>query len=355
MGTITERKRAKGNVVYKAEIVIKKNKIILHRESKTFNDRAVAKKWIKIREGQLEKDTVYDKKKTAYIKDLINTYIEMYHTEDTPFGRSKLYDLDRIKNSPIAKIDAYELTAKNVIDHCKKRREDVLPQTVQIDVVYLNTTLSTMKLPLDHQYTLIAIEDAKKSLIQTKTIAKSTLRDRRPTEDELKLLSSYFKNKQKTSQVPMLDIMWFAIHSSRRDSEITRIEWKDNKTKEHTGIVRDLKHPTKKKGNDKEFKYLEPAWEIVERQPKTSEFIFPHNPKTISNYFTKACKTLGIKDLRFHDLRHEATTRFFEMGYSIHQVPLLTLHESWTSLKRYTNVKAADLEDKTVTNTKNSP
>ena len=53
---------------------------------------------------------------------------------------------------------------------------------------------------------------------------------------------------------------------------------------------------------------------------------------------------LGIKDLRFHDLRHEATCRLFEAGYQIHEVAHFTGHRSWATLKRYTNLKAADIK-----------
>ncbi len=48
---------------------------------------------------------------------------------------------------------------------------------------------------------------------------------------------------------------------------------------------------------------------------------------------------LGIENLRFHDLRHEATSRLFEAGYQIHEVAQFTLHDSWNELKRYANLK----------------
>jgi len=38
--------------------------------------------------------------------------------------------------------------------------------------------------------------------------------------------------------------------------------------------------------------------------------IFPIvSANAISMAFTRACKRAGIEDLRFHDLRHEATSR----------------------------------------------
>jgi site-specific recombinase XerD len=37
-------------------------------------------------------------------------------------------------------------------------------------------------------------------------------------------------------------------------------------------------------------------------------------------------------------LRHEATSRLFEKGYSIQEVAQFTLHESWATLRRYTHL-----------------
>jgi hypothetical protein len=49
--------------------------------------------------------------------------------------------------------------------------------------------------------------------------------------------------------------------------------------------------------------------------------------------------------LRFHDLRHEATSRLCERGYQIHEVAQCTLHESWNELKRYTNLRPENLTE----------
>ena len=80
-------------------------------------------------------------------------------------------------------------------------------------------------------------------------------------------------------------------------------------------------------------------------QPKGSAYIFPYEPRSVGAAFTRACHVLGIKDLRFHDLRHEATSRLFERGYQIHEVAQFTLHDSWNELKRYTNLRPENLRE----------
>jgi hypothetical protein len=106
-----------------------------------------------------------------------------------------------------------------------------------------------------------------------------------------------------------------------------------------SGVVRDAKHPRAKKGNHRRFKFTLEAWEIVRRQSRNSQYIFPYNAKSVGEAFARACRVLGITDLRFHDLRHEATSQLFERGYEIHEVAQFTLHESWNELKRYTHLQ----------------
>ena len=51
----------------------------------------------------------------------------------------------------------------------------------------------------------------------------------------------------------------------------------------------------------------------------------------------------NIKDLHFHDLRHEAISRFFEKGLSIPEVALISGHRDVRMLFRYTHLKAEDV------------
>lgn len=55
---------------------------------------------------------------------------------------------------------------------------------------------------------------------------------------------------------------------------------------------------------------------------------------------------LGMPDLRFHDLRHEAVSRLIEGGLSDHEVAAISGHKSMQMLKRYTHLRAEDLVSK---------
>jgi len=60
----------------------------------------------------------------------------------------------------------------------------------------------------------------------------------------------------------------------------------------------------------------------------------------------RALKNLGIPDLRWHDLRHEAASRFFEKGLHPLEVASITGHKSLTMLRRYTHLQPEALAAK---------
>ena len=59
--------------------------------------------------------------------------------------------------------------------------------------------------------------------------------------------------------------------------------------------------------------------------------------------FKRAVRRAGIDGLRLHDLRHEATSRFFEKGLNVMEVASVTGHKTLQMLKRYTHLSAGDL------------
>jgi hypothetical protein len=112
-------------------------------------------------------------------------------------------------------------------------------------------------------FELAIIDDAAEVLKAEKLIGKAKSRSRRPTPDELDALTGFFeKRDSRRSNIPMNDIMWFAIHSARRKGEITELLFSDNDEKFQTGIVRDLKHPTER-DQIRRFKYTHLRPELV--------------------------------------------------------------------------------------------
>ena len=138
--------------------------------------------------------------------------------------------------------------------------------------------------------------------------------------------------------MPMQKIVAFAIFSTRRQEEITLLRWDD--LDEDRILVRDMKHPGDKKGNNVYCELTTEAVAIIKSMPRNEERkSSPTRPMPSAPRFTRACKILAINNLRFHDLRHEGISRLFEMGRTIPQVAAVSGHRSWISLKRYTHIR----------------
>ena len=66
-------------------------------------------------------------------------------------------------------------------------------------------------------------------------------------------------------------------------------------------------------------------------------------PYTFNKVWLDIKRTAGCADFRFHDLRHEAVSRFVEGGLSDQEVSAISGHKSMQMLKRYTHLRAEDL------------
>lgn len=185
------------------------------------------------------------------------------------------------------------------------------------------------------------VAEVRPDLRLLRLVGKSKRRDRRPTADELQRLRDHFRAAAWRSIIPMVDIIDLAILTAKRESEITRLLWSDVDPNNRTTLLRDARHPRKKAGNDQRFPLLGEAWDIVQRQPQgpTDGPMSTYNSNSVGTAFTRACTKLHIEGICFHDLRHEATSRLFEQGYTSPEVAAVTLLESRNELKRYTQLR----------------
>lgn len=75
--------------------------------------------------------------------------------------------------------------------------------------------------------------------------------------------------------------------------------------------------------------------------------LFSYTSSGFKNAWRNALKELSIENLHFHDLRHEAISRFFELGtLNVMEVAAISGHRSMNMLKRYTHLRAYQLVSK---------
>jgi integrase len=109
-------------------------------------------------------------------------------------------------------------------------------------------------------------------------------------------------------------IVTMAINTGMRQGEIFDLTWFD------VDLSRGLLHVrVSKNGKDRFVPINQTIRTMLERLPRTSEYVFP-SPKTegrlvdVKFRFDKAKREAGIRDFRFHDLRHTAATRMADGG-----------------------------------------
>lgn len=347
MATISERKNKEGKIRYTAQIRVRRNGIT-HTEAQTFSSRKAAERWAAVREHELSQPGALRMAKAASytLGDLIQRYIDEF-VAGGRFGRSKQFDLQKLLKTDIAAVGLDTLQTSDLVQHIRRRLEEgVKPQTANNDLVWIRVVLKTARPAWGVQVDLQMVDDAAELCRKHGLIGRPEHRDKRPSLDELDRLLKLFSERDNRAQIPMVDLVLFALFSARRQEEITRLLWADYDRDRKQIVVRDAKDPRKKKGNNLLVALTDEAIAIIDRQPRTNERIFPYNPKSIGAAFTRACHVLEIDDLVFHSLRHECASWLFERHWPIPQVALVTGHKSWSTLQRYTHLRGTEPHDR---------
>ncbi|TCK06131.1 site-specific integrase [Marinobacterium mangrovicola] len=166
-------------------------------------------------------------------------------------------------------------------------------------------------------------------------------RDRRLQEGELESLLEALSETPAVQQIVIL-----AVETAMRRGELVKIEWT------HINwTARTLHIPETKTGVPRDVPLSERAIALMNEISASSTQqgrMFALQPDSVSQAFERACRRAGIEGLRFHDLRHEATSRFFEMGLNTMEVATITGHKTLEMLNRYTHLRAETLVDRLV-------
>jgi integrase len=164
--------------------------------------------------------------------------------------------------------------------------------------------------------------------------AKAKGRNRRGRRGELALLLYALRDAQEVKAIVQL-----TVETGMRRSEILALRWENIDL-----ISRYAWLPETKNGDSRAVPLSSRAVQILEGiGAQSGGIVFNTKLDSVSQAFNRACKRARLMDLHFHDLRHEATSRFFEKGLNTMEVSSITGHKTLSMLKRYTHLKAADL------------
>lgn len=300
----------------------------------------MAEGWLAKRRFEMSQPGALDKAATP--KGTLADAIDKYTDDVDRIGKTKAQVLRTIKNYEISEKQMSEIRSNHIVDLGRQLgSEGREPQTVGNYISHLSAVFSVARSAYGYEVSRDVMRDAQESLKRLGLVGKSEKRDRRPTVDEMNKLMQHFEDikKRRPSSNPMVKICIFGLFATRRQEEIVTIKWEDLDEKHSRILVRDMKHPGQKIGNDVWCDLPAEAMAIIKTMPHTRDEIFPFSTDAISASFTRACQFLEIEDLHFHDLRHEGISRLFEMGATIPQAATVSGHRSWQSLQRYSHLR----------------
>lgn len=344
MGSITVRKRKDGSVAYNAQVRIMQKGVTVYQESQTFDRKASALAWIKRVETEMAAPGPITKanRSGVTVKEMIDRYLLEYE-KLRPLGKTKRATLKAIGETWLGKLEDKEITSQKLVEYANGRMKDdgIQAQTVGNDLAHFGAVLSVARPAWGYDIDPMAMPDARKVLRKMGAVTRSKERNRRPTLEELDKLFEYFSQMRdrRRQEIDMVRVVAFALFSTRRQEEITRIKWADIDEDRKMVLITDMKNPGQKYGNDIWCLVPDEAWRIMKSMPKVADDVFPYNSRSVSAAFTRACRFLEIEDLHFHDLRHDGVSRLFEVGWDIPKVASVSGHRDWNSMRRYTHLK----------------
>ena len=287
--------------------------------SKTFIHKKDAVQWAKEQEIELQKNSIKLKVlKFPKTKTLIEKYINNISIKKKGYDFEK-YCFNNILRTNLSNLPINLITTNHLAGYRDTRLKKVKASTFLRELNLIGHFFSIVIKEWGYN-----IDNPCKFLSKPNGVQK---RERRLTNYEYDFLV-----KGNYPQVKLRNIIEVALETGMRRGEILNI--KKEHIKSQTLLI-----PITKNGHQRTIPLTKRALYVLQN----TELPFPMSSNAVRLAWERLKKKGNIKDLHFHDLRHEAISRFFEKGLSIPEVALISGHKDVRMLFRYTHLKAEDI------------
>ncbi len=292
--------------------------------SKSFHELKDAKIWARLMEVKADKgDLLADPKvlKQTTLAEIVRRY------RDTISPRKRSYDTERLVLSafllhPICRRRLSELRTEDFAAYRDERLGEVKPSTVRRQLAIIKHALEVARGEWS-----VPIQGNPLTKLQFN--GGDQRRERRLRPGEFEALIEAAKQSHNRFVLPLFTL---ALETAMRRGEILAVK------KHHIDFdKRTLLIPESKNGRARTIPLSLPAIELLSKHSATDGRLFQTTANAFRLAWERVKRRAGIKDLHFHDLRHEAISRFFEKGLSVPEVALISGHRDLRMLLRYTH------------------
>lgn len=318
------------------------------RQSQTFQTKGAAERWSRETERSIEMGTwrSTDSAESTKVSDLLNRYSRDVLASKKS-AKSLMWCASYLANSSLGPLPLIALIPERVAQYRDQRlRSTVCHRSPNTPIPTRLLSTQTVR----HEIALLrrAIDHAMKewsfhlpagnpvSTVRLPPPAKA--RDRRLDGDEYKrLIEAVYASES----IDLARVFEIAIETAMRRGEISNLDWSDIDLNRRVAQVRDSKN-----GDPRAVPLSNRAIEIFQSMPRPimGGRVFQLSKFGVSQAFRRVCLRVGLKNLRFHDLRHEATSRLAEkLNGNVLALAAITGHKSLQMLKRYTHLRAEEL------------
>lgn len=260
--------------------------------------------------------------------------LKRYETEVSAQKRGADREAFKIRvllRSPIATLRLSKVTSAMIAAYRDQRLQVVKAGTVRRELALLRHCFEIARREW-------GIPTGRNPFLDVKMPSVANSRDRRLEATDHKALQIALNRSTAWYLAPMIEL---AIETGMRRGELLALQWSHVAVKERIATL-----PMTKNGRSRRVPLTNRAASIISALPRKGQYLFPVKPGTFGEAWERLVKRASLDDLRFHDLRHEAISRFFELGLSVPEVALISGHRDYRMLLRYTHIRAEDVARK---------
>jgi len=312
--------------------------------TKSFSRLSDAKEWAREIERQADRRELAPISKELD-KTTLADLVRRYRAEVVP--RKKGGDVETIVltaflREPICRKRLSDLCPEDFTKYRDRRLKSVAPAT-------LKRQLNPIRHMFRHAREEWGIPLRDDPLAKIKLTGADKARERRLRDGELDSLLSAAKANRNPYVVL---IVRFALETAMRRGEILSLRWRDIDSERYSAIIHESKN-----GHARIVPLSPAALDVLTATAALSndsdddDLVFPVSANALKLSWVRLMTRAGLGDLHFHDLRHEAISRLFEIGLTVPEVASVSGHRDMRMLLRYAHANHASIRAKLLANT----